>query len=78
MDEFVSLITRRMLLCMNSFIFSLILSMIILFSVYFSATVLSEDSEQTSIFPMFTDTVDTTTMAILQSTEGELLKRISS
>lgn len=63
---------------MNSFIFSLILSMIMLFSVYFSATVLSEDSEQTSIFPMFTDTVDTTTMAILQSTEGELLKRISS
>lgn len=63
---------------MNSFIFSLILSMIILFSVYFSATVLSEDSEQTSIFSMFTDTVDTTTMAILQSTEGELLKRISS
>lgn len=74
MDEFVSLITRGTLLCMNNFIFSLILSKIIIFSVYFPATVLSEDSEQTSIFPMFSDTVDTTTMAILQSTEGKLLK----
>lgn len=76
MDEFVSLITRGTLLCMNNFIFSLLvnLSKIIIFSVYFPATVLSEDSEQTSIFPMFSDTVDTTTMAILQSTEGKLLK----